>query len=135
MFNYNFLENEPAKCPEGFQLSTTDNQVCLQGFFKNIEKTDFKSAQDACSALGAYLVRVKSKAKQEELSIITTKNRKSIWLGALRDDESGDFEWEDGEKFDFTSWEPEEPDNLGGVEHCVVLNPDQDLGWHDRGCK
>ncbi|VDK49471.1 unnamed protein product [Cylicostephanus goldi] len=43
------------------------------------------------------------------------------WIGLkqLNYPSSKDWTWTDGTKVDYLAWAPTQPDNAGGVEHCV----------------
>jgi hypothetical protein len=44
----------------------------------------------------------------------------SVWLGGV-DTIQNDWRWLDGSRWDFTNWGPNEPDNNGGLQHCLEM--------------
>ncbi|XP_019126318.1 ladderlectin isoform X1 [Larimichthys crocea] len=56
------------------------------------------------------------------------------WVGATDAVEESQWFWSDGSKFDYHFWGGDEPNNLGGNEHCVEMNDSEDLSWNDLPC-
>jgi hypothetical protein len=55
----------------------------------------------------------------------------SIWIGAEKGEDNS-FVWIESENtLDFSSWQPNEPNNLLG-ENCVAMT--KDGGWNDSNC-
>ncbi len=53
-----------SSCPEGYVLSPDDN-TCYQ---MTVNRHSFKDAQKSCWSIGAQLVQINSKAKQDLVS-------------------------------------------------------------------
>jgi len=55
------------------------------------------------------------------------------WMGSRQHCGSCPFEWNDHSPFDYTNWEPGEPNNAGNGEDCVEYYP-WDKMWNDDDC-
>ena len=58
-----------------------------------------------------------------------------IWIGAHEID--GDWNWQDGSKFDWTNWEKTQPNSprwADGINDCAYLWGKQDFEWADAKC-
>jgi C-type mannose receptor len=44
----------------------------------------------------------------------------SLWLGGT-DKQQNDWSWLDGSVQNYTNWAPNQPDDAGGVEHCLEM--------------
>ncbi len=58
----------------------------------------------------------------QNLAIKVSPQAIFLWIGAKRNG-SGllDFEWENGTKFLFSNWMPNEPNNVGGQQHYSYM--------------
>ncbi|XP_071479007.1 C-type lectin domain family 19 member A-like [Diadema antillarum] len=61
------------------------------------------------------------------------------WMGLHRNNPDGEWEWTDGTPAGYFNWQPNEPNDVAGIENCVqVLRrhaTDDDLrGWNDLRC-
>ena len=94
-----------------------------------------KKANDA----GGYLVAVTSAEENKFIIELTKKATKGescdTWLGLSDEKNERDWKWVNGEKYSFSNWQPNQPDNAGywaGSENCVHLQQTQSgFGWND----
>ncbi|XP_071776222.1 lactose-binding lectin l-2-like [Centroberyx gerrardi] len=56
------------------------------------------------------------------------------WIGLSDTQKEGAWMWSDGSEVNFGLWNPDQPDNASGVEHCVHTNYDADSRWNDWLC-
>ena len=72
-----------------------------------------------------------SPAKIQEL---IKRTNGQTWIGLQRNRrDSSRWQWVDGSSAFYSYWLSGEPNNHGGKEDCVVMNPH--IGkWNDRGC-
>ena len=70
------------------------------------------------------------------LELLEQFNGKVAWLGGTDIEEEGNWRWLDGTKFSWTKWYSDEPNNSGGVEHCLHLAGDAWIKnvWNDAPC-
>ena len=56
------------------------------------------------------------------------------WIGGRRDPENHyNWEWSDGTPWDYTNWQPGEPNDAGGNEDCAGMLENQGQ-WNDKQC-
>lgn len=81
-------------------------------------------ARDAATARGGYLATITS--AEENAFLFALVGTAHTWLGAYQPPASpepdGGWSWVTGEQFQFTNWEPSEPNNLAGQEHYLELS-------------
>lgn len=88
------------------------------------------AARAACAADAAGLVTISS-ARVE--AFLVERFGVTFWTGANDRAVEGQFKWNSGAAFDFSSFDVGEPNNLFGVQDCVE-NVASGGGWHDREC-
>jgi len=99
--------------------------------------TTFADAQVACLTAGGYLTTITSAS--ESATVLEAKLlSQNPWIGATDDANDTDavFTWVTGEPWNFTSFEPGQPDDdfgLGGNGECLHIN-DITGGWNDTNC-
>ena len=107
-------------------------------------KKSWNAASKTASQEKGYLASITS---EEENKFITTLIQKAcakrndknphVWIGLNNDNNENKWTWESGEKFEFSSWCPGEPNNWGGFESAVqfnknaVMDPDGVGKWND----
>ncbi|MEN6451033.1 MAG: lectin-like protein [Thermoguttaceae bacterium] len=108
------------------------------------------SARDAAVARGGYLASITSAAENEFVYNLVPSDSKywipdgwghvnGPWLGGYQYDKhaepSGDWTWASGERFAYTNWYAEEPNNLDGHEDYVSFFGTSSLNglkWNDQ---
>ncbi len=88
------------------------------------------AARAACAADAAGLVTISSADVE---AFLVERFGVTFWTGANDRAVEGQFEWDSGAAFDFSSFDVDEPNNLFGVQDCVE-NVASGGGWHDREC-
>lgn len=102
------------------------------------DEKSWSDANDYCKSLSGYLATITT---QEEQNFIqqylaqvtagaTAANdtsepatwEKEVWIGATDSRFEGDWEWANGEKFEYTNWAPNQPDDSWGQDYGVILN-------------
>ena len=86
-------------------------------------------ARDACAQLGGHLVTIGSAA---ENTLVSSRVRREVFLGASDLAVSDEFSWVDGEPFAFEAWGGNAPNDPDGTEDCVTL--DETGTWDDDAC-
>jgi hypothetical protein len=98
-----------------------------------------------CRAHGMELVRIDDAEEnawvhQEAFTFGVDR----CWLGGSDPMVQGDWRWSDGTPFwtgatqgmpiagRYTNWDPGEPNNMGGIEHCLVMFAK--ATWNDEDC-
>ena len=115
-----------APCPVGWILS-------LYGSCYKISSNELKryKAQSACKDLGSSLVILNSLAKIQEL---IKRTNSQTWIGLKRDlVDNSSWQWVDWSRTLYSYWWSGEPNNYGGNEDCVVMNPHVGK-WNDQTC-
>ncbi|XP_033980591.1 lactose-binding lectin l-2-like [Trematomus bernacchii] len=93
------------------------------------------AAELQCLSQGANLVSIHSQAEQEFVrSLIKNFDpaEGNTWIGLSDVHQEGSWMWSDGCAAKFFFWYAGQPDNTGGLEHCV--HPNSGQKWNDRQC-
>ena len=126
-------EAEPCGCPAGFSR-------CAGRCLKLLDQpANYDDAVSACGALGAHLAVPRSEAEHQcTLNIAATQE--IVWIGVTEITTEDNVEAVIGDDglcgtlpVSETWWKPEEPDNLEGIENCVVIVV-RNQAWHDTLC-
>lgn len=99
-----------------------------------------------CQGLGAQLVKIESAEENDFIkSMYLNASGVTFWVGLTDQVQEGDWIWADGSSLrDYEDWF-QDPNNLGGNQHCVhiIKGPlsigeyrfgDDDFGWNDLEC-
>lgn len=96
----------------------------------------WSEAKNACEleALGANLAVVNSPAEQRALAPEISKINQKTWIGLHRHPtDTSKWLWIDGSRTKYTHWKNGKPDNSGGIDDCVEIDPN--IGeWSDARC-
>ena len=78
------------------------------------------AAEQACLAAGLQLASVKS--AEENALLIATAAGNGVWIGGTDKDDEGKWKWSlSGTELSYTNWNPGEPNNVLGNEHCLTV--------------
>ncbi|XP_013402508.1 perlucin-like [Lingula anatina] len=106
-------------------------------FFSYMQKS-WSHAQAYCRSKSSHLARITS---QHENNMIVSYVRTYFpadfnwWLGGNDMAQEGRWVWVDTNKvMTYTNWNPEEPNNIKGIEHCLELRSDYTHKWNDAPC-
>ena len=90
------------------------------------DAVNWETAKRNCELLGGHLATVSDFEEQSFIAGLNTSNSE-LWLGGYRNPENPDeWLWADGEPWQFTSWNPGEPNNT--EENALSINP---ANWND----
>ena len=99
------------------------------------EKLDWKDAETHCQLEGGHLVSIRS---TEENQFVTKFVKMDTWIGANDFNSEGDWEWSDGSTWDYSDWNPGNPnhDHLSmlSVRHCGIIETSYNKKWEDENC-
>ncbi|XP_043221638.1 perlucin-like [Amphibalanus amphitrite] len=122
-----------CSCPSGY---IPCGGRCYARLHRPVE---YAQAERECSLLGAHLAVPRS--RQQSLCVAGLAGHEDVWLGITDRDEEGFFQGADGRPVTDNEgqvWSPTQPDNAGGVEHCVSSWKVKDgvrFGeWNDYPC-
>ncbi|KAL1261850.1 hypothetical protein QQF64_007115 [Cirrhinus molitorella] len=93
----------------------------------------WKDAEVTCLDHGGNLASVHSHGEHDFIKGLV-KSSKTFWIGGFDAVSEGTWFWSDGSKMKFTLWSPTEPNNQGGVEHCIETNFRAKGLWNDQKC-
>ncbi|CAL8382004.1 unnamed protein product [Boreogadus saida] len=99
-------------------------------------KMNWIDAEKNCISLGGHLVSIHSTGENNFIVMMVESFdplKGPHWIGFFDVIEEGTWMWIDGSPNDFTSWRPNEPNNVGGNEDCVAFDSTQP-GWNDWRC-
>ena len=136
-FNFQFVSVKvPFQCPLswiGFEGS------CYRRF---TDKKDWNSADTACKANGAQLVKIES-AEENDLinSEVLASDENLYWIGLTDAETEDDWKWSDGSQLTgYTNWMTGEPNNIKNNQHCAEIakgyfyNKNYNGEWNDQEC-
>ncbi|KAJ4934838.1 hypothetical protein JOQ06_007619, partial [Pogonophryne albipinna] len=110
----------PCKtCPSGW---TPFEDHCYM--YKHAANT-WADAEVDCIALGGNLASIPNQGVYTFIRKIVntaTNANNQTWLGGNDLAKEGVWMWNDGTKFVAKNWSPGQPDNKGGLEHCLMMN-------------
>ncbi|XP_063164816.1 C-type lectin BpLec-like [Candoia aspera] len=112
------------------------NGFCYK-FFSELKT--WKDAEVFCieQTAGCHLASIHSKAETDAMSnyLQLVGSAGDIWIGLWDPFQHRTWQWSDGSKTDFSSWDEGEPNNYGGNEYCVELRERKGYRkWNDRNC-
>ncbi len=126
--------------PISSRAVTTDipsDAVEFNGHYYKIyeSKILWKEAKQSCEDNGGYLVTITSKEENEFVKqIVADSGLNSIAYGGYYDADSDSWKWVTGERFDFTDWGPNEPNNNALHKEYfleIYSDPNYTLKWND----
>ncbi|XP_078607411.1 polycystin-1-like protein 2 isoform X2 [Branchiostoma floridae x Branchiostoma japonicum] len=122
-----------AICERGCPTNYTQlNDSCFKAFE---DPKTFSESREACAAQGGLLAMSKDRVTNDFLASLMQPDL-SYWLGLMYHDAEKKWRWEDGSVYDldtdFRNWNPGEPNNMGGQEHCAYLTTR--YTWNDYRC-
>ena len=92
------------------------------------------AAERFCQSEGGHLASVNSSAIEDYLTKgMANRGYDSAWFGGNDMDKEGTWKWADCIPWDFTFWNPGEPNNGGGVQNCLSHDLSK-WGWDDDTC-
>jgi len=99
-------------------------------------KKSWNKAKLEAEKMGGYLVCIHSDAEQNFISGLVTINGKVLptWIGLTDEEVEGDFKWVNGEKFEYKTWNIDQPDNAdcwGGRQSCGWIGFCNSPKWDD----
>jgi len=114
-----------AGCAKGWQKL---GNKCFY-FSTNDRVRSFDEGEARCKSMhsSAHLASIES---QEEQDLISAKGLWWPYIGATDKGNEGRWEWSDGTPWKYENWRENEPNNLGGNEHCAFTA----RTWNDVSC-
>ncbi len=95
--------------------------------------TTWEKAEEICKKLGGHLVTITSQDEQIIVNELLEYGNLSFYsIGGKRIGDSNNWEWINGEIFDFTNWATGEPNNVNNIENYLsVFNTSIKGYWND----
>ena len=117
-------------CGYGWEFNT-DNEKCYK--YVSEEKTWWDCQRYCIARAPNPFGDLAAAPDQRTNDFISSMNGKRAYLGGYTEYEgSRDWIWSDGSKWEYTSWEKNQPDNAGGTEQRVETNFRDVFGkWND----
>ncbi|XP_077588380.1 ladderlectin-like [Stigmatopora nigra] len=123
-------QTKKGYCPKGW---TRLGNYCF--IYQHDERT-FADSESVCNILGGNLVSIRNRL---ENAIVREVIRDAAgvfddtWIGLHDPITDYTFLWTDGTANTYEDFASGQPDNVGGVEHCVDFEGTDEL-WHDDNC-
>ncbi|XP_059518193.1 pulmonary surfactant-associated protein D-like isoform X1 [Myotis daubentonii] len=93
----------------------------------------FQEAEQVCAQAGGQLPSPRSAAENEALQhLLEAENKGAAFLSMTDSQTEGRFTYPGGEPLVYSNWAPRQPDNYGGIEHCVEIFTNGK--WNDTPC-
>ena len=99
------------------------------------EVGDWNQYRDRCIAKGGHLATIANAAENTKVRLLLASGR--FYLGGYQPNPTpsseplGGWAWITGEPWNFSPWSGSEPNNLGGIQHWLVMY--EDGTWDDGG--
>ncbi|XP_075775071.1 C-type lectin BfL-2-like [Pelodiscus sinensis] len=86
---------------------------------------------------GAHLASILNDAERDALGQYLSKMTSGdVWIGLHNPCKGKTWVWSDGSRFHYTTWVPNEPNNLGGKEYCGEVYASTGYkNWNDIPCE
>jgi cysteine-rich repeat protein len=92
-----------------------------------IKRVTFHEAAASCADQGGHLVTFSDAAEQD---LVGARFPGAVWIGAVVDEQTGQYGWVTGEPFAYKDFAPGEPNVR--THRCLALEVDR--RWYDRRC-
>jgi hypothetical protein len=119
-----------------FSLSTLAQPVATKSHLQAIAGTyTWQQAYDDAIKRGGRLAVILDAEDQLAVAAVIQSAPNNYWLGASDSKVEGKWEWITGEQFNYTNWNPLEPNDSGGAEDYLLIssNPGWGCRWNDAG--
>uniref|UniRef100_A0A672QEI9 Si:ch73-343l4.8 n=1 Tax=Sinocyclocheilus grahami TaxID=75366 RepID=A0A672QEI9_SINGR len=99
--------------------------------FRSTELKSWSDSRQYCRDRGADLVIINSEEK-----LVYSLFKESVWIGLSDRQQEGIMKWVDNSPLKQGFWESNEPNDAGGNEDCIELNPAKSVlnNWNDIPC-
>uniref|UniRef100_A0A8C9R5K2 C-type lectin domain-containing protein n=1 Tax=Scleropages formosus TaxID=113540 RepID=A0A8C9R5K2_SCLFO len=124
-------ENSTGGCPRPWRQY---GSRCFVFVNHNLRWVD---AQRYCIHYGASLASIHNVYEDRFVQHITRSGRRGFitaWVGGTDAVREGAWLWIDSTSFNYTRWNPGEPNNYGN-ENCLSINSGAHRGWNDLHCE
>uniref|UniRef100_A0A8C2IMD3 Si:ch73-343l4.8 n=1 Tax=Cyprinus carpio TaxID=7962 RepID=A0A8C2IMD3_CYPCA len=142
--NYTDLMTEKHQLQNNFsslsqknlELETELRKLSRRGSGMLFMSTELKSWSDSrqyCRDRGADLLIINTEEKQR---LVSTLFKETVWIGLSDREQEGNMKWVDNSPLKQGFWESNEPNDAGGNEDCIELNPAKSVlnNWNDIPC-
>lgn len=120
---------DPTPIPTPTPAMNQEGAVAFEGNLYKILTGEYtwNEADALCQKMGGHLVTITSTQEQEFIEVLNADNL-NLWIGGYRD-ENHVWYWVTGEKWGYTNWGDDEPNNMYDEgEDCAAIWP---VRWND----
>jgi len=113
--------------------SATQYNPITDHYYQLVETSQsWDAARKACSDLKGYLATITSKLENDWIQTHLTKGVENVWLGGTDSAKEGVWEWITGEPWNYTNWNPGEPNDFCcNGEDSLSLRGTESGKWND----
>ena len=108
------LVNSPNKIPS--QAEPFDGHH----YFLCIQQISWNEAKEFAESVGGHLATITTKEENDWI-VKTFPPSYNYWLGGTDEAKDGEWKWVTGEKWEYSSWNKDEPNNFGGTEQFLSM--------------
>ena len=125
---------------KGLHSGSSDSEIGWNKFSGNCytvvrKRVNWDTAKSSCWGRGGQLTSIGSKEENDFIRSLTSGTDSwGAWLGGTDSALEGRFSWIDGSDWKYHNWHPNEPNNGGHGEDCIVLVSIEDENWNDMPC-
>uniref|UniRef100_A0A8C1QTA1 Si:ch73-343l4.8 n=1 Tax=Cyprinus carpio TaxID=7962 RepID=A0A8C1QTA1_CYPCA len=121
---------------KNLELETELRKLSRPGSGMLFMSTELKSWSDSrqyCRDRGADLLIINTEEKQR---LVSSLFKETVWIGLSDREQEGNMKWVDNSPLKQGFWESNEPNDAGGNEDCIELNPAKSVlnNWNDIPC-
>uniref|UniRef100_A0A9J7YT75 Si:ch73-343l4.8 n=1 Tax=Cyprinus carpio carpio TaxID=630221 RepID=A0A9J7YT75_CYPCA len=142
--NYTDLMTEKHQLQNNFsslsqknlELETELRKLSRRGsgmLFMSTELKSWSNSRQYCRDRGADLLIINTEEKQR---LVSSLFKETVWIGLSDREQEGNMKWVDNSPLKQGFWESNEPNDAGGNEDCIELNPAKSVlnNWNDIPC-
>ncbi|KAG8138549.1 putative C-type lectin mannose binding isoform 5 variant 1 protein, partial [Naja naja] len=107
----------------------------------NKQRKSWSDAEASCTQRqnSSHLVSIHSRAETFHVKRLIPSNQApftNVWIGLNDPQKNRNWRWSDGSTFNYTAWEPMEPNDLDDEKFCAQLSSSSRyLAWEAAECE
>ncbi|MCQ4022703.1 MULTISPECIES: lectin-like protein [unclassified Ruminococcus] len=95
------------------------------------DSVTWEKAKELCEEKGGHLVTINNQHENDLVCNMISDRNCNVWIGASYNENTSEWEWVNGENFDYTNWSYDEPSSENGSLEKYVQMYSFNLGLKD----